>query len=239
MRKLEFALLILGSFEISAGAYYLMGKLSKKSVVKLVVSLAALTSSILIIRPLLERYPIPTSYRTWCGVIVFLCVGLAIFAWIFLWAQGDLEGEGLWHKTSLLAGGIGLFSAFSLIVSAIFILAMTGRIFVVASVVIVFLVGPVLVFLSLRRTYYRLRYYAKTDERIYFRSVLVSLSRVALVRVALLIFIAVPVFLISTEVERLWVSAALIVYVSLEVLVIDFQLRGVHRAVDLLSRSAS
>lgn len=314
MNKLEFALVILASFEIYAAAYYLMGRLSKNRVAKLVVSLAALTSSILIIRTLLERFPIPATYRTWCGVLVSLSVALAIFAWIFLWVEGDLEGEGLWHKTSLLAAGIGIFSALSFIVSLIFLLAMTSRIFAIAGVVIAFLVGSVLltrkrhfrrrprevgrgsggtgsfrsgflqgsasyylmavvstliavsfflrgpsgptslavrmssisalayvifalilVLLALRRTYYRLEY-RKTDETIYYSSLLVSLSRVALVRVALLIFIAVPVFLISTEIGRFWVSTALVVYISLEVAVIDFQLRGVHRAVHLLSR---
>ena len=306
MHKLELALLILASFEISVGASYLIGKLSRSSVAKLLGGLATIAATILILRPVLESYPVSSGYRTWCGIAVFSCVALGIFGWIVLWVNGDFEGEGIWHKTSLLAGGIGLVSALSFIIVAIFVLARASRVFAVATVFIVFLVGSVVVLrkrhayryrsrlnpdyylmalswlfasifwgyaffqvrrysiyvlmclisslvfvsLALQRTYNQLKYsnqerthsqlkYPDRDKLVYYRSVLVTLSRIALVRVALLILIALPVFLISTEVGRLSISSALVIYVSLEVLVIDFQLRSVDQAVHLLSGFAS
>lgn len=312
MPNLEFILLLLVSFQISALAHYLISKLSENSVMKGATSLVAATSSILILKPILEHHLVPVGYRTWFGIVVIVTVVLSVFVYVLSWVRGELEGEGAAYKTSLFARVTIFFLTFSLFVSSLIVLARTSL-----SLVLIFLVltstfgfiitkrkrkglGPskrwvawevdyyliaafffstLLLFLApkflggrtglilglsgfvfflvlaiavfLRKRYFRYRKHSDPFESISYpwaqdsdpfesstspSHLMRPLSRIALVRVVFLALIALPVFFVAGTLGRVGVSAALVIYVAVEGLVIYFQLRIEARAIHLLHR---
>ncbi|MBC8028833.1 MAG: hypothetical protein H7Z16_01870 [Pyrinomonadaceae bacterium] len=103
MPKLEFILVLLVSFQISALAHFLISKLSNNSIVKALISFAVGVCSILILVPIIEQYTVPQGYRNGFGFVVIGTLVSGVFVFVLTWVRGGLEGEGLAYKSAVFA----------------------------------------------------------------------------------------------------------------------------------------
>jgi hypothetical protein len=98
MRKLEFIIITVVFFHVSALAHYLVSNISKRKIVNGLIGLTAGLSTAVISRSIFDHYPVSGEYRTWLGFTLGAAAFLGLLVFIYSWVSGELEGEGFGYK---------------------------------------------------------------------------------------------------------------------------------------------